>query len=140
MGQLGLITDAVLKVIPIKDGGEKKIPIGETIDLNSKEYYTEWKKTSSDKPLYWINFFGTKVIAENGRGDLEKLRIEFRDLFEGSEFVRYEREIKYKNFNPPLIYPEERPFMVQVLWGYLKDKVISSHLDSSLFVDSKIWL
>jgi hypothetical protein len=134
MGQLGLITEAVLKVIPIKDGGGNKIPIGKTLNLNSKEYYTKWKETSSDKPLFWLNFFATKKIADRGRGDLEKLREEFKDLFEGSEFVRYEREIKYKNFNPPLIFHEGQPFMVQVLWGYLKSKVIPSQL---AFLDKK---
>jgi FAD/FMN-containing dehydrogenase len=63
MGQLGLIADAVLKVIPIKRGEEIKVPIGKIINLNSKEYYTEWKETSLDKPLYWLNFFGTNEIA-----------------------------------------------------------------------------
>jgi hypothetical protein len=120
MGQLGLITDAILKVIPRKDGGGAKIPIGRTLNLNSPEYYSETKITSSENPLYWLNFFVKKELASKNKEELEKLRVEFADYFQGNSLPIYDWDIKYKSFNPPLIFPEGQAFALQGLFAQLK--------------------
>lgn len=130
IGQFGLITEAVLKVIPIENGGGKKIPFGKIINLNSKEYLAQWKENGSEKPLYWLNFFGTKEMVDKSRKDLENLRNEFINYFENLDFVGFERDIKYKNFNPPLIFSEGQGFSVQGLWGHLKPNYKSFDLST----------
>lgn len=129
MGQLGVITHALLKVVPINNKEKINIPIGKAINLNDKKFKFRDKYPEGPKKLYWITFLATKKKLNLGLKELKNLRNEFSYLFEIDSFGDLEMEIKFKEFNPPLFFEENEDIQVFALRGYLKSNKIDKRLE-----------
>jgi hypothetical protein len=112
MGQLGLIVNAKLKMVLINSYMKASLPIKKK--FNFKYFYNGKHK----RPLYWFNFFLTKEQVNQGKeefkGFVNKYKKYFRDL------ESYTWPIKFREFNPPLIFPRNETFICLGVFSYMK--------------------
>gem|GEM_PF-3472658 len=113
MGQLGFITSAQLEIIPVNPNKKISIP----------EKKIKIPKNSESKPrrsLYWYNLFLAKDQLEKGKSELDGLKKKYSKYFRDLEI--YHWPIKFKSFNPPLVFSKNESFICLGIFSLLKDQ------------------
>ncbi|RLA62137.1 MAG: hypothetical protein DRQ88_00940 [Epsilonproteobacteria bacterium] len=112
MGQLGLIVNATLRIVPINKN--MKITLPEKRKMNFEYFYDGKHK----RPLYWFNLFLAKNQLEKGKAELNQFKKNHAKYFTDLEPYRW--PIKFHQFNPPLIFPKDESFFCLGVFSDLK--------------------
>lgn len=104
MGQLGYITRAKVKIVPI-EGRDYPLGVSGRIQ-NSDPAKVKWA---------WFSLMSRADQKDIVLSALRTLERNHSDIWIPSEF--FHGSFKYIDFNPPLVYPHERDFVLTALWG-----------------------
>ncbi|HLB41334.1 MAG TPA: FAD-binding oxidoreductase [Gammaproteobacteria bacterium] len=116
MGQLGIITEAELEVIPldllnpITSFTTSLLPenFATTVNMNS------YNKKQND-PLYWFNLFVTADQLAQAKHRLQQLQNRYPDAL--SYIPLYQWQVSYIDLMPPLVFNQHRSFIAIGIWG-----------------------
>lgn len=120
MGQLGIITQVKIKVIPIDKLEFDKLinaPHLKQIECTLTDDNIEFtipNLYTSDNYLYWIQLFASNADEESKlTEELKTLNAKYNYILP----VYYRWEVPFKTFNPPLVYPNNKSFVSIGFWG-----------------------
>lgn len=105
MGQLGFIYEICLRIKPLND--QVQYPLGLTGKVTAN-------KNSFNK-LAWYNLLTTGEYADEAIHRLTLLSQIYKHAWVNLPIYRY--DITFKKFNPPLLFPEQKPILVLGIWG-----------------------
>lgn len=109
MGQLGIITEATLELLPA-EGKSHVYPQGKTLRLPyPSSQGIDWAKPSAVKPNYWFNLFVPDARIEEADHALTQLLQRYPHAMAPVE--RYHQAVTYVSFMPPLVYDKDASFM-----------------------------
>lgn len=115
MGQLGIITQAELNLLP----NDKKFftyPLNKSITIpyaSTNGYH--WTKSSADTPIYWFNLLVPIQKVAEASSDLRALQIYYPHAL--NYIPLYHWQIQVISPPPPLIYDKQQSFCMIGLWG-----------------------
>ncbi|SRR5579885_595631 len=115
MGQLGVITQAELRLLP-------RVSKPYQFTLGATEQFTFpitdgsfWKKEKFIKPVYWLNLLIEPARLAEARRDLSNLQKKYPHAM--LYMPIYQWSITFFNFTPPLIYDKRQNFYATGIWG-----------------------
>lgn len=125
MGQLGVITEAKLRLIPATGSPHSKYPLNKNDKIT---YQHENYLSSSHHPVYWFNLFVNEAQLFEAQEALRRFQGNYPDVLRYIQI--YVWPIKQNRFVPPLLYPTVEDFYSTGVWGtagvgFSKDKLAS---------------
>lgn len=130
MGQLGIITEAVLKVIPEGHDNSFSYPLGlKTKFLVDKTDGYRWTLSNRKKPYYWFHIF----VRNDQINEARKTLVTFQKSHPMCTYFYHDVSVQYLSMNPPLIYPYPHGFSVALLACYLLPIVPLKEYQSIIF-------
>tara|TARA_R110000868_G_scaffold27147_10_gene103616 strand:+ start:2366 stop:3640 length:1275 start_codon:yes stop_codon:yes gene_type:complete len=135
MGQLGIITQAKLTLIP-KNPANTALPIihQANITYEHQDFLDE-----NHRALHWFNLFVTHAQAKQALQDINKLQADHSTLLDYAP--AYHWLIHANRFTPPLIFPSKN-FEAVVIWGrqnenFSKKELLQMEKEFAALVKSK---
>jgi FAD/FMN-containing dehydrogenase len=125
MGQLGIVLDATLAIVPMQPQAAPPYPEGRALiapQLAPPKIPPEYA-TEVDESLFWFTLFVPDERLEEAQRALTALERRHAGALRFQERYRY--PIALRRWLPPLIYPEARPITATGAWGWLRDKSAS---------------
>ena len=113
MGQLGIITQAKLKIMA--SSSKKKITFPQGLHLNISPIQQQTNHSS----LYWFNLFVKDHELDTAIRDLEILQKKHHQVLQ--YHTMYHWKIAYLHENPPLVFPSSESFHMIGIWGTQKE-------------------
>jgi FAD/FMN-containing dehydrogenase len=114
MGQLGVIVEAKLMLLPL---GKPALPAsGEipTVSQVNAGDAAEFDRRYQQFRLYWFTLFVPPAEQERTTQELTRIAKAHPGLSYNEPYVY---PMKFRTFNPPLVYPEDKDFVGVGLWG-----------------------
>ena len=121
MGQLGILIDAKLAIIPRDGSGAPPYPAGTSLlapQLAAPKVPPEFA-TSGDERLFWFTLFTPDEFLDDAHRELIALERRHSATLRFQERYRY--PIRQRGMTLPLVYPYARPFTATGAWGWLID-------------------
>ena len=119
MGQLGFIYSARLNIVPVSGSEQKPVQsINEIPEYwkEDPEHRSHRIKIYEDLRMYWYTVMAPKGSKSRLLSQLMQIRQKYKDALSwNSEYIW---PIKFKNFNPPLLYRWQKDFVAIGIWGY----------------------
>ena len=122
MGQLGVIVDVTLSIIPLQGADPRPYPLGKTVTLPPMapvvDVPAQYVRGENER-LFWFTLF-----VPDGRGERaheELLALEQRHASALRFAERYRYHIRHRGRVAPLVYPEACSFTATGAWGWLGD-------------------
>lgn len=112
MGQLGVITEAKLNLIPQINSSSLYYPLHKQDHLPPQH---QDFSTKAHKPLYWFNLFVKPDELEEAKLELAKLQKHHPDVLD--YIPMYEWSLNHNRFVPPLIFKGANQFYAIGIWG-----------------------
>lgn len=131
MGQLAVVVEVTLKVIALDPRNPPPFPAGETGTVRGAPY--TWEKN------FWLTLFVPDDEWQQAKAELDELARVHADAW--SRRNDYVYPIRFRTFNPPLIFPGSGRFAAVGVWGeapgggrfdFAKLAVIEQHFDAIL--------
>lgn len=125
MGQLGIVLDATLAIVPMRPGASPPYPEGRALvapQLAPPKIPPEYA-TGADESLFWFTLFVPDERLDEAHRALTMLERRHADALRFQERYRY--PIALRRWLPPLLYPEARAVTATGAWGWLRDKSAS---------------
>jgi FAD/FMN-containing dehydrogenase len=122
MGQLGVLLDAKLAIVPLPEAGAREYPAGKRLvapQLAPPKVPPEYA-VAENESLFWFTLFVPDEHLAEAHADLRALEHRHRGALRFQE--RYVYPIRQRGRVAPLIYPEARPFTATGAWGWLGDR------------------
>jgi FAD/FMN-containing dehydrogenase len=122
MGQLGVVVEAKLAIVPYPGAGPAPYPAGAVSsvpELVQPKIPAEYAVTQ-DESLFWFTLFVPDEHLDGAHADLKALEIRHRGALRFQQ--RYDYPIRDRGRFPPLLYPEPRAVTATGAWGWLGDK------------------
>lgn len=115
MGQLGVITEAELHLLP-----NIHKPVLSTLESTNQIQFpisdgNFWKKEKIIKPVYWLNVLVPPNKLTEAKQDLQTLQNKYPHAM--LYMPIYQWNITFINFMPPLLYNENSDFIAMGIWG-----------------------
>jgi hypothetical protein len=107
MGQLGVFYEAKLKIRELMSHGELTYPMG--LEGTIENTHFEWPRT------IWYTLFAPHDKARDAYLFLHSISKKYQEVWTPKS--NYVYPIKFFNFNPPLLYPQEISFVAVGIWG-----------------------
>jgi FAD/FMN-containing dehydrogenase len=122
MGQLGVIVEARLTIIPHPVSGQPKYPVGTVMQAPRLVGPTVPAAFASDlyERLFWFTLFVPDEHLDDALEELANLERGQGGALQYAERYRY--RIRHRDKVAPLVYPEARSFTATGAWGWLKDE------------------
>ena len=105
MGQLGFIVEVKLSLLKLRQGVRRRLIRGK---IARSAGFT-------GKKFHWFTLFCPKEKAVLALRKLSALAARHEREWDVSTF--YELPFKFHEFNPPLLYPKQKPFVGVGMWG-----------------------
>ncbi len=107
MGQLGLIVEATLRIEPVEDTPPAPYPVGVQGSVAPSDPWWEHH--------VWFTLFVPEEATERAQDQLEKLALGHEAVWAPLSDYRY--FVRFRTFNPPLLYPRQESFAAVGIWG-----------------------
>lgn len=115
MGQLGIITETVLNLLP-NESLPLNYPLGKTVTIDYPTTNgTYWTKPDADKSIFWFNLFATPQQYSQALSDLNALEKNYPHALNYRPI--YIWKIAYISITPPLVYDKQSDFYAIGIWG-----------------------
>lgn len=121
MGQLGIVLEAKLGIVPLQADAPPPYPEGRALvapQLAPPRIPPEYA-TQADESLFWFTLFVPDARLEEAHRALTALERRHTQALRFQERYRY--PIRLRRWLPPLLYPEARPITATGAWGWLTD-------------------
>ena len=121
MGQLGVMTQAKIKIIARGNAQAPPYPLGTTIRaplLGPLRIPPEFA-TSREERLFWFTLFTPDEFLDEAHRDLKALEHNYKSALRFQERYRY--PIRPGGLQVPLVYPFNRSFTATGAWGWMQD-------------------
>jgi hypothetical protein len=115
MGQLGIMTEAVLNLLP-NESLPFNYPLGESYTIRyptTNGYY--WTKPNADQSIYWFNLFASPEEFSQAKSDLENLENKYPQALKYRPI--YIWKVIRASITPPLVYDKPSDFYAIGIWG-----------------------
>lgn len=122
MGQLGIVFDAKLAIIPLTEAGAPAYPTAKALvapQLAEPKVPPEFE-TEADESLIWFTLFVPDEHLEQALRELADLERRHGGVMRFQQRYRY--PIRYRGKVAPLVYPEARSLTATGAWGWLGDR------------------
>jgi FAD/FMN-containing dehydrogenase len=121
MGQLGIIVEAKLDVIPSESGVPSSYPKGVTVApeiIRRRELSTDTdpRRAVRGKLMYWLTVFVSRSQAPEAEHRMTTLENKYTDTIDFLE--RHICPINYRWVVAPLVYPHAERFVAVGTWGW----------------------
>jgi len=124
MGQLGIITSARLKIVPLEGQEQKTLPAEDTIGETWQTEPGMVKQTEdsyNNEYLYWFSIFAPASEEKKLRSELNAIKQREPDLL---KFMpEYFWPMKYSKFTPPLLFSSKADFVCIGIWGHIDSAI-----------------
>lgn len=117
MGQLGLITEAILKLSPLVPNIKTTMPVNQQFTLASESHHHKKENAT----LFWFNLFSSKEKKELATSLQKKIKEKYNHYF--SDLNHYMWKITFKNFTPPLLFNKKEDFYCIGIFSQKKEEV-----------------
>jgi len=125
MGQLGIVLDATLAIVPMRPEASPPYPEGRALvaPLLAPPKIPPEYAAGADESLFWFTLFVPDERIDEAHGALSALERRHASALRFQERYRY--PIALHRWLPPLLYPEARAITATGAWGWLRDKSAS---------------
>lgn len=127
MGQLGFILEIKLQIV---EDSEFQPAYPQGIEGVLEKSPDRWDKIN----LYWFSLFSSTQQETEAlkrlNSFIEKVKSRSDIFWESMDIYHY--SYKYENFNPPLVYPYQGDFVVNGLWGTIKNPISDYSIISNI--------
>jgi len=107
MGQLGFIVEVKVRIMGHEDGPPAPYPAGATGEVVARP--AEWEHN------VWHTLFVPEAAWERAEAELEALARRHAGVWRPRSGYRY--FVRFRRFNPPLLYPTQESFVAVGVWG-----------------------
>jgi FAD/FMN-containing dehydrogenase len=114
MGQLGVVVEASLRIVP--GVHEPAYPLGAAAEIPALD--PQAAEPGADEQLFWFTLFVPEPDAADAHAALSALEHRHGAL-RYSE--RYLYRVAHRGGSAPLVYPEPRAFVATGAWGWLRE-------------------
>jgi FAD/FMN-containing dehydrogenase len=118
MGQLGVVAEARLSVIPLKNADYPQDKTGVLRRLAQQHVPLQYAP-QGDERLFWFTLFVPDEEVGEAHRELRALESRHAQALRYAE--RYTYEIRHRGRVAPLVYPQGRNFTATGAWGWLAD-------------------
>jgi len=122
MGQLGVVVEAQLAIVPLQGAGPASYPAGAAFsvpELAQPRIPPEYA-VAEDESLFWFTLFVPDEHLDQAHADLRALELRHRGVLRFQERYRY--PIRHRGRVAPLVYPQAQAITATGAWGWLGDK------------------
>lgn len=122
MGQLGVLLDAKLAIVPLGGAEPRAYPAGKRLvapQLAPPKVPPEFA-VEENESLFWFTLFAPDEHLEEAHAELSALERRHRGALRFQERYRY--PVRHRGRIAPLVYPQARPFTATGAWGWLGDR------------------
>jgi FAD/FMN-containing dehydrogenase len=127
MGQLGIVADATLDIVAIRDDASPSYPHGLSVppDLLRKAQALQHPvtpPTEQGNRLYWSTLFVSEAQRDEAAAELRALEEKYAKSLSYRE--RYQYFLLHRKITAPLLYPKEASFFATGSWSHYENMTL----------------